>query len=257
MTIIFDGNDYAQKKKLLLQQNVNLLREKGIIPHLATILIGSDTASNLYVSLKKKFLESIGCQVDIYSLNLRTKFEEIELLINSLNEDISVHGIMVQFPLPKSIEIYKTKIINLISNSKDVDGLQKDSLYLHPTSKAVMEILAIAIFETKKEVKTVYVAGSTGMVGRPLVMELKRLGYLITDKTDNADCVISATGVSNLITPQMIMNNQIAIDVGSPKGDINPLVKDKAIFFTPVPGGVGPVTITCLAENLIIASDKN
>lgn len=264
MAIIFDGKTYSLKKKELLRAGATLLREKGIIPHMATILIGDDSASHLYVDLKKKFIESIGCQLDIYKLSEKVNFEDVELLINTLNEDDTVHGIMIQFPLPENLADQKEKVIRLIKAEKDVDGLQEDSKYVHPTAKAVTEIISLAVSETKTEIKTVCVVGSEGMVGKPLVYELKRLGYEVVEcdkdtddltfKTSTVDCVISATGVMNLVTSDMIKNEAVVVDVGSPMGDISPDVFEKASFVTPVPGGVGPVTISCLAENLLLAA---
>lgn len=264
MAIIFDGKTYALKKKKLLRAGATLLREKGIIPHMATILIGDDSASSLYVDLKKKFIEEIGCQLDIYNLTENAKTEDIELLIKTLNEDESVHGIMVQMPLPEAIKNEKLRINNLISLNKDVDGLRDNSKFIHPTAKAVTEIMSLAANETATEIKTVCVVGASGMVGKPLVYELKRLGYEVSEcdkdtddlafKTVASDCVVSSTGVINLITPNMVKKDSVLIDVGSPVGDISPLCEEKASFLTPVPGGVGPVTITCLAENLLLAA---
>ncbi len=264
MAIIFDGKTYSLKKKELLRAGATLLREKGIIPHMATILVGDDSASHLYVELKKKFIESIGCQLDIYKLSSKVGFNELELLINTLNEDDTVHGIMIQFPLPENLADQKEKVVSLIKAEKDVDGLQEDSKYVHPTAKAVTEIISLAVNETKTEIKTVCVVGSEGVVGKPLVHELRRLGYEVTEcdndtddlmfKSVAVDCVISATGVMNLITPDMVKNEAVLIDVGSPVGDISPMCEEKASFLTPVPGGVGPVTITCLAENLLISA---
>ena len=268
MAIVFDGKGYSEKKKMLLQASVDLLRGQGIIPHLATLLIGDNPASLLYTNLKKKFIESLGCQVDVYSLNKSAKFEEIELLIKSLNHDQTVHGIMVQFPLPQEFRGKRKEIIDIIDSKKDVDGLKADSKFLHPTAKAAMEVLALAIYETRHEVKTICVIGATGMVGRPLVKELKKLGYIVLevdDKTDEleqqsfalqSDVLVSATGVMNLITPEMVREGSIVIDVGAPHGDVHPLVEERVSFITPVPRGVGPVTITCLAENLIISAQS-
>lgn len=266
MAIIFDGKEYAAKKKLLLQSSADKVRELGIIPHLATIVVGSDPASILYTNLKKKFIESLGCQVDVYELPKTVKKEELELLINTLNNDVSVHGIMVQLPLPEKIGNWKLEILNLIDKSKDIDGLQENSKFLHPTSKAVMEILALAIFETKIDVMTVCVVGADGMVGKPLVKKLEVMGYKVIgadidtkdlqQKTLQADAVISTAGVMNLITREMVKEDAVVIDVGSPHGDVMQEVSNKTSFFTPVPGGVGPVTITCLAENLILSAQS-
>lgn len=263
MSTIFNGKAYSEKKKLLLKNSVDKVRELGIIPHLATIVVGSDPASILYTNLKKKFIESLGCQVDVYNLPESVEFKDIKLLIETLNEDDSIHGIMIQMPLPEGITNNKLQITNLIDDNKDVDGLREISKFLHPTSKAVMEVLAMAIYETKIDVMTVCVVGASGMVGRPLVKELKKIGYMVLEansKTKNlkeltiqSDAVISATGTMNLINKDMIREDVIAIDVGSPHGDFVSDIEEKASFFTPVPGGVGPVTITCLAENLIIA----
>ncbi len=266
MTIIFDGNDYATKKKLLLQISSDRVRELGIIPHVATILIGDNPGSVKYSELKRKYIESLGCQVDIYKLPTNVKFEEIKLLVNTLNNDKTVHGIMVQMPLPETIKEYRLKIIDLISKNKDIDGLRDDSDYLHPTSKAILEILALAIHDTKIDIKSVCVVGATGMVGKPLVKELNKFKFNVVEadinttdlnlKTIDADCIVSATGVMNLITPEMVKDEVILIDVGYPEGDISPVASEKASFITPVPGGVGPVTITCLAENLILAAQS-
>lgn len=263
MAIIFDGKTYALKKKELLKVGVKRLREEGIIPHLATIIVGDDKASLLYVDLKKKFIESLKAQVDIYVLSEKVSLNEIFSLIDSLNDDETVHGIMVQLPLPVKFIGDKDKIIERIDSKKDVDGLKENSSFLHPTSKAVLEILSLAVHDTKKIVESVCVIGASGMVGGPLVTELKKLGLTVfaCDKdtkdlagiSSKADCVISATGVMNLVTPAMVKDEAIVIDVGSPHGDVNLLVPDKVSFITPVPGGVGPVTITCLAENLLTA----
>lgn len=266
MSIVFDGKEYTAKKKMLLQSSVDKVRALGVVPHLATLLIGSNPASILYTNLKKKIIESLGCQVDIYELPIDVKFDDIKFLIQTLNDDETVHGIMIQLPLPEVISNFKFQILNLIAKNKDIDGLRDDSDYLHPTSKAVMEVLAMAIYETKIDVITVCVVGSSGMVGKPLVKEFKKLGYIVleadkdTDRetlqglTLQSDAIVSATGVMNLVTPEMVKEDSIVIDVGSPHGDVQKEVVEKAGFYTPVPGGVGPVTITCLAENLILAA---
>ena len=266
MATIFDGIAYSEKKKLLLKASVDLLREHGVVPHLATILIGDNSASILYVNLKKSFLESLGCQVDIYKLSSKVNFSDVQLLVKTLNEDKTIHGIMIQMPLPAKMQSIKSKVLDTISSDKDVDGLKDNTKFLHPTSKAVMEVLALSVFETRKEIDSVCVVGSDGMVGKPLVKELTKVGYKVTEcnkdtinlieKTITTDVVISATGVMNLITPEMVKNGAIVVDVGSPQGDISSQVVEKVDFITPVPGGVGPVTITCLAENLIISAQS-
>ncbi len=172
---------------------------------------------------------------------------------------------MVQMPLPVELQKYKTEIIYKIKVDKDVDGMRQDSEFLHPTSKAVMEIINIAQKYLGKK-KRVCVVGSKGMVGAPLTKELKKEGYTVTEigsKTldvtkfiKSAEIVISATGKPGIIKPNMVTNGVIIIDVGSPHGDVEPEVVKKASFFTPVPGGVGPVTISCLLDNLLQACQK-
>lgn len=265
MAIIFDGKKFAAEKEFSLRIRVLGLKTRGVYPKLASIIIGDDPASVLYVNLKKKAAERIGAELDIYRLPEKTKLEDILLLIGTLNVDPNVHGIMVQMPLPERLAESREKIIMTVSPEKDVDGLQAESRFLHPTSKAVVEILDMA----KKGLpevtfKHVCVVGATGMVGAPLVKELKSEGYQVSEcgketsdlseKTLAADVLISTTGVPGLIKGSMVNKGAIVIDVGSPKGDIEfEAVSKKASFITPVPGGVGPVTISCLLENLISA----
>jgi methylenetetrahydrofolate dehydrogenase (NADP+)/methenyltetrahydrofolate cyclohydrolase len=263
MTHIFDGKLFAQNKSEILKNKILDLNTKGVFPHLASMLIGDSEASKLYVGLKKKAGEKLGVEVDIYYLPESTKKSDLETLIKLLNEDRGVNGIMIQLPIPGPLSEYKEELINLIDGKKDVDGLRTDSRFVHPTSKAAIDILNFA--KQQKEVrdmnlKTVCVVGSTGMVGAPLVTELEKQNYDVIgcdsqttdlqEKTLKADVVISATGVAGLIKPDMVKENAVVIDIGSPKGDFNPSTSLRASFFTPVPGGVGPVTIISLLENL-------
>lgn len=267
MATIFDGRAYAEEKIKKLDLEVAKLKNRGIYPKLASILIGEDPASKLYVSLKKKKAEAIGAEMDTYFLKEKENIETILALIDSLNSDASVYGVMVQLPLPANFSKKdKEKIIGSIKKEKDVDGLREDSLFLHPTSKAVMDV----IDESKKTTDhrsspVVCVVGSTGMVGKPLVKELKKEGYKVNgcnhntknlkEKTLKADILISATGIPNLVTCDMVKKGATIIDVGSPKGDFDPEVSKVAGFMTPVPGGIGPITIASLLENLVKASE--
>jgi len=265
MAIIFDGRSFAKNKEVKLGGRVSALSSRGVIPKLVSILVGDDPASKLYVGLKEKRGEEIGVQVE--AINLRPEIGKEELIrkIKCLNSDVSIGGIMIQLPLPGRLQSSKTQILNSILPEKDVDGLREDSPFLHPTSKAVIEILD----EAKDIVRPsfdnssckVVVIGATGMVGRPLVKELRNQGYKVIEcntktsdlakKTLQADVVVSATGIPGIITFEMVKNGAIIIDVGSPKGDADPSVALVASFLTPVPGGVGPVTVSCLLENLI------
>ena len=264
--VIFDGRKFAAEKETTLALRVIGLKARGVYPKLASILVGTDPASELYVNLKKKAAERIGAEVDIYFIKENSKLEDLLFLIRTLNEDETVHGIMIQMPIPGKMGEFKDKIVNSIVPEKDVDGLREDSQFLHPTSKAVIEIIEEAKKDMPLKVKPckVVVVGATGMVGRPLVRELKEEKYEVVEcntKTIDlqglslqADILVSVTGVPNIIKGDMIKNGAIVIDVGSPKGDVDFSEVEKiASFISPVPGGVGPVTITCLLENLISA----
>jgi methylenetetrahydrofolate dehydrogenase (NADP+)/methenyltetrahydrofolate cyclohydrolase len=267
MAIIFDGRAFASQKESLLKLRVEKLKKKGKIPRLASILVGDNSANKLYVDLKKKAAEQIGVELAVYYLSHNKKTDEILKLIGSLNEDQGVDGIMIQLPLPEGLSKDKGRIISAIDNRKDVDGLRVDSPFLHPTSKAVVEILDRAKLMLGKNPETVCVIGATGMVGRPLVKELKKKKYKViecssetknlADKTREADVLVSAIGKADLLKGEMVKDGAVIIDVGSPRGDVqlNEVVK-KVSFVTPVPGGVGPVTIACLLENLVEACQE-
>jgi methylenetetrahydrofolate dehydrogenase (NADP+) / methenyltetrahydrofolate cyclohydrolase len=264
MAIVFDGKKFALEKEISLAIRVLGLKTRGVYPKLASILVGNDPASQLYVNLKKKAAVRIGAEVDIYLIKEKSKLEDLILLINTLNEDESVQGIMIQMPIPGDLGKMKDEIVNTIKPEKDVDGLRDDSPFLHPTSKAVIQV----IDEAKKDItlknNIVTVVGSTGMVGKPLVRELRAQNYEVIEcnsktlglkeKTLQANILISVTGVQNLIEEDMVSFGAIVIDVGSPKGDVEFAgVSKKAGFISPVPGGVGPITISCLLENLLSA----
>lgn len=266
MATIFNGRAFASEKEISLSNRVLGLKTRNVYPKLASIIIGDDPASKLYVGLKKKAAERIGAELDIYYLKENTKLEEILVLIGTLNVDDTVQGIMVQLPLPETLSDRKSQIVSAISPEKDVDGLQEESDFLHPTSKAVIEILDVAKKDPDSPFKNVelkvVVVGGTGMVGTPLAKELEIQGYKVikcdTNTTDlksvtlQGDVLISCAGVPDLVKGEMVKKGAIVIDVGSPVGDIDfESVEAKASFITPVPGGVGPVTISCLLENLI------
>ncbi len=287
MTIFFDGREYARKKEEILKSKVDDLRKRGIIPKLTSIIIGNDAGSILYQNLKKKAAERIGAKLDILNFDEKTSVNEVVDIIEKLNVDPLVHGIMIQLPLPtKFKKDDKDTLINAITKEKDIDGLRKDSLFLHPTAKAVLEILNYAIEKIHMSSKTgqnkVCIVGATGMVGKPLTTELKNMKnnqnykntfvpylckYLrsnsfeilevdiktpkLSNITRSADVLISCTGVFEIIKKSMVKDGVILIDVGAPVGDINKRSFETASFVSPVPGGVGPVTICCLMENLI------
>jgi methylenetetrahydrofolate dehydrogenase (NADP+)/methenyltetrahydrofolate cyclohydrolase len=264
MATVFDGKKFALEKEANLAIRVLGLKTRGVYPKLASILVGNDPASHLYVNLKKKAAERIGAEVDIYLIKEKSEFDDLILLIKTLNEDETVQGIMIQMPIPGSLGEKKNEIVGAISPEKDVDGLRDDSPFLHPTSKAVIQVIDEAKKEEPLKGSRVVVVGATGMVGKPLVKELREENYEVIecdsktqdlkDETLQADILISVTGVPEIIKGDMTSPGTIVIDVGSPKGDVEfSEVSKVAGFISPVPGGVGPVTISCLLENLISA----
>jgi methylenetetrahydrofolate dehydrogenase (NADP+)/methenyltetrahydrofolate cyclohydrolase len=276
MTVIFDGRKFAERKLAILKTSVNELKKKGINPCLASIYLSSDSASVIYTQLKKKVATSIGIEYITYEFK-KKNVDEIIRIIGKLNSDKSIHGILVQ--KPSGINDFDDKdwqrIVSEITPEKDVDGLREESKFIPATIKAILNILGEALnivrLPLKKPLKNtpykVAVVGSRGMVGKPLIKELTNLGYEVIpcnsqtkdlqSEVLKGDIVISATGYPALIKGEIIKKGAIVIDVGSPKGEVDfETVKNIASFITPVPGGVGPVTIYCLLENLLVASKK-
>ena len=289
MTVYFDGKKFAVEKEEELKIKVAELKKRGITPKLTSIIVGDDQGSVLYQNLKKKAAERVGAILEIKKLRNEVSKNEIIEVICGINADKKVNGIMVQLPLPKSFSKQdKEIIINAIDKNKDVDGLRIDSPFLHPTSKAVLEVLDYALDIVRLPCKVppykVCVVGATGMVGGPLTKELRIMNNELRDKsihnrrpgeckrprnlqfeileadsktqnlsefTRSADVLISCAGVSEIIKKDMVKDGVILIDVGAPVGDVEKNAYEKASFVSPVPGGIGPVTICCLMENLI------
>ena len=240
--MIFDGRQFALQLEDQLQGK---LTGKKVV----AILDPTNLAGMTYTHLKKKVAKRLGVEFVI------TGSQDIA----GLNADPSVDGIMVQLPHPNS-----GSLISQIDLHKDIDGMREDSLYKPAVVKAVLRILEktspsfplLSLGEGgSRRMGEVVIVGSHGFVGRKLMHELRVSGM---DKRDfdpsillMADVVISATGQAGLISPEMVKPGVVAIDLGFPKGDFDPAVADKASFFTPVPGGVGPVTVVSLFENLL------
>jgi methylenetetrahydrofolate dehydrogenase (NADP+) / methenyltetrahydrofolate cyclohydrolase len=229
--MIFDGLQFAKGLEVELKDKLAKLPRKKII----AILDPNNSGGKVYTRLKQKMAERLGVDFEI----METLMPDIE----SLNRDQSVNGIMIQLPFPNS-----EFLINLIDLNKDIDGLRDDSLYKPAVVKAVLKILPIKSGQ-------IVIVGSKGEVGRRLMLELPQATGI--DQGDSlevlkdADIIVSATGQTGLIKPEMVKKGVVAIDVGFPKGDLDPEIVHKASFFTPVPGGVGPVTVVSLFENLL------
>lgn len=279
MTHIFDGKAFAQQKKVELEKKVKEIRSQGIIPTLVSILVGDDPASVLYVNHKKKAAEEIGAELEIMRFEKEVEIEELIQKIGNLNNDPRVHGIMIQLPLPGNLKDKTKAIIDTINPVKDVDGMRDDSPFFAPVVKAVLEILEFALTKAGEDIKpfgkkvNLAIVGSHGFVGGKLIqvnfqklfggalpgLTLHVAGQDVKDKekltqaTITSDIIISATGSVNLITSDMIQKGCVLIDVGAPKGDIVKEAYQKAGFVSPVPGGVGPMTVACLLENLLLS----
>lgn len=232
-------------------------------PCLAVIVFKDDRAGELYSRLKSEAAQRLG----INFLKLEFNFEERERLTQSLKRvsaDLKIHGVMIQRPgfgwgqkhglKREEFETWWDQLVELIAPAKDVDGLRPDSRFVPATVKAVELILR----RLQASGKTV-VVGSKGLVGRKLAERLRATGVDIESDslagiTREADVLISATGQPKLIKADMVKPGAVVIDVGWPKGDADfDAVKEVAGAITPVPGGVGPVTVVCLLENLLLA----
>lgn len=269
---IFNGRKFAKDKEALLLNKVKQLRKHGITPKLAAILVGDDPASKMYVNIKQKVAERIGVSLQLIELKQSTA-QRLLHLIKELNTDNSVCGIMVQLPLPGKLNEPNTEdlILNAITPEKDVDGLRQDSLYRPAVVKAVLYSIEVAqrlgfALKNIKKAK-ICVVGASGTVGMGVVRVLGEMMVRVvkTDvktknlkaKTQKAEILITATGVPDLIRGDMVKPGTVVIDVGAPNGDVDfESVKNVASFITPVPGGIGPVTVISLMENVVEAAIK-
>lgn len=272
MTLL-DGKALSAKIKEELKEKNKFLNSKGIQACLAVILIGNNPASATYVKSKAKACEKCGIKSLVYHLDENTTQNELLALINTLNYDDSVHGILVQLPLPQHIS--KDLILESISSSKDVDGfhpinvgylnLGLESGFLPCTPLGIMKLLKA--YEIKLEGLDSVIIGASNIVGRPMATMLLNAGASVSIchiktkdlnlYTKKADLIIVAAGCVNLLREDMVKDGAIIVDVGINRLDDGKIVGDvdfdkvskKASYITPVPGGVGPMTIAMLLEN--------
>ncbi|EAI8299540.1 bifunctional methylenetetrahydrofolate dehydrogenase/methenyltetrahydrofolate cyclohydrolase FolD [Campylobacter coli] len=279
MTLL-DGKALSAKIKQELKEKNKMLKENGVETCLAVILVGNDPASQTYVNSKAKACEECDIKSLVYRLDENTTQNELLALINTLNHDDSVHGILVQLPLPKHIS--KDLILESIISSKDVDGfhpinvgylnLGLESGFLPCTPLGVMKLLKA--YDINLEGLDSVVIGASNIVGRPMATMLLNAGCTVSichiktkdlsAYTQKADLIIVAAGYVNLLCADMVKEGAIIIDVGINRLENGKIVGDvdfeevskKASFITPVPGGVGPMTIAMLLENTV-KSAKN
>ena len=271
MSSVLDGILVAQKINEQTQDDVLKLKAKNINPHLAVILVGEDPASQLYVSIKEKKCQKLGIDFSKYLLPANITEQEILYLIDSLNKDEEIHSIIIQLPLPKQFD--SEKIINHIDSKKDADALTKKAIVNAPTAAGIVEMLRF--YGVELENKKIVIVGYGKLVGKPLEKILKNdykdLNIIICDsKTNNlskitksADIIISAVGKPHLITQQMVKNDVVIVDAGTSEtngeitGDVDwENLQNIASFITPVKGGVGPITVAKLLENVVTLTKK-
>jgi methylenetetrahydrofolate dehydrogenase (NADP+)/methenyltetrahydrofolate cyclohydrolase len=268
-----DGKSIATAIFEDLKSKVKELTSKGITPHLAIILVGDDPASVAYVGQKEKRATEIGCEATIYNLSSNITQDELLSAIKKLNDDSSVHGIIVQRPLPEHINPDE---INVATNpKKDIDAFHKNTKFNMPLAEAVIEILrSIGLNEAELKQKNVVVIGKGETGGGPVIDTLRSLGaepLVIDSKTPNpadqyknADVIISTVGKKGIIKSVDLRNGVVLVGVGMYKGEDGKLhadyeeeeIKEIASYYTPVPGGVGPVNVAMLLKNLVMATDQ-
>ena len=275
---IIDGLAVSNHIKNGLKNEISELRTKAVIPCLATILIGSDPPSLVYINNKQKAANSIGIRTLDYRLHTTISQTELIRLIEKLNLDYAVHGILIQLPLPDHLD--KHTVINMVDPKKDVDGLTfinsglllNDKTNLIPcTPLGIMELFRF--YEIQLDGANVLIINRSNLVRKPLASLLLSKNSTVTIShshtnnlkffSQNADIVITAVGNrdSFVLTPDMVKNGATIIDVGTNRvdgklcGDVEfERVREKASYITPVPGGVGPMTICMLLRNTIEAS---
>lgn len=277
---ILDGKMLSAKIKDELKLEVENLKKDGINPALAVIIVGDDSASKIYVKNKKLACEYCGIKSLEYALPSSTTQEELLALIDKLNNDNSVSGILCQLPLPKGLD--EEAVINAIAPNKDVDAFHPVNVgkimvgnfdFLPCTPAGVMELIALSGIEVKG--KKCVVVGRSNIVGKPMSMLLLHQHGTVTichSKTadlaaevSQADIVVAAVGVPELLCGDMIKEGAVVIDVGMNRLADGRLVGDveyasceaRASAITPVPGGVGPMTIAMLMKNTVKAALLN
>lgn len=276
--ILIDVKSIVENKKIFLKKKVNELKRNGIVPKLAVILANDLDASKIYVRKKREMCSELGVEEIEYMLDKDTTTEKVLDIINRLNDDDSVHGILVQLPVFKHLD--ERKILESISPKKDIDGFHPLNIgkllmgkpeIVACTPRGIMSIIESTGVDLTS--KTAVVVGRSIIVGKPVsALLLNKNATVITchSKTKNlkkytkmADVLVVAAGVPHLITSDMVKKNAIIIDVGINRidgkiiGDVDTEnVLDVAKYVTPVPGGVGITTVISLLENLIDMASK-
>jgi len=275
--VILDGKRIAQEIQRELSLKVKELKEKGVTPGVAVIRVGEDPSSLIYIRNKKKKAEEVGIYFEEHTLKENTLQDELIELIEKLNSDSRIQGIVLQLPLPSHLA--EKKILERISPDKDVDGfhplnmgrlLKGDPSFIPATPRGIVEFLDR--YKIPLEGKRAVVVGRSDIVGKPLAFLLLARNATVTichsrtkdlgSITKEGDILIAALGKPEFIKEEMVKEGSVVIDVGINRignkivGDVDfEKVKEKIFYITPVPGGVGPMTIIMLLKNVVEAAE--
>lgn len=280
MAVIIDGKATALAVRGALRQEVeSFIAERKTAPGLAVVIVGSDPASQVYVRNKHKACGEVGMYSEVHELPAETTEDELLLLIDKLNKDTKIHGILVQLPLPKHLN--EEKVILAIDPKKDVDAFHPQNVgkimignfsFVPCTPAGVMELLKH--YNIDPAGKHCVIIGRSNIVGKPQAMLMLKENATVTichSKTENlaeitktADILVAAVGRANFVTADMVKIDAVVIDVGINRnadgklcGDVDfAAVEPMASYITPVPGGVGPMTITMLLKNTLTAAKE-
>ena len=279
MAVILDGKAVSAKVKEEVKEEVEGLKKQGVSVGLAVIIVGNNPASRTYVNNKKKACEAAGIVSEEYALPEETTQEELLALVRELNQKDSINGILCQLPLPKQLD--EEAVIAAISDKKDVDAFSAvnvghimigDYSFLPCTPAGIMEILRHYNIDVAG--KECVVIGRSNIVGKPMAMLLLHQNGTVTichsktknlkDVTSRADILVAAVGIPHFVTADMVKEGAVVIDVGMDRdengklcGDVDfAAVEPKASYITPVPGGVGPMTIATLLKNTVTAAKQ-
>lgn len=277
MAIIIDGKELAKKIRSELKNEVVELKNKGINPKLAVIMVGDDKASKVYVKNKSKACEECGINYEEFLMDKDIDMEELLETIDKLNKRDDIHGILLQSPIPSNLDI--NQAFNKINHKKDVDGFNPinvgklsigEDCFVSCTPAGVIKMLEE--YNIEIEGKNVVIIGRSNIVGKPLIQCILRKNGTVTmchsrtknikQITKNADILIAALGKPKFVTQDMIKDGAVIIDVGINRTEDGKLVgdvdfeniKNNASYITPVPGGVGPMTIAMLMTNVVKAA---
>ena len=274
---IIDGKELARSIRGEVKKEVDNLREKNVIPKLAVIMVGDNSASKVYVKNKSKACQECGVEFEEILLDANTSMETLLSIIDKLNERTDINGILLQSPIPKDLNIQEA--FERISYKKDVDGFNPvnvgklmigEDTFISCTPYGIINMLEA--YNIEIEGKHAVIIGRSNIVGKPLAQCLLRNNATVTichsktrdisQITKTADILISAVGRVNMVTSEMVKEGAVVIDVGMNRNDDGKLVgdvdfenvKEKASYITPVPGGVGPMTIAMLMNNVVKAT---